>query len=517
MTNELTDNLFALIKSLSPSEKRQFSLYVGRIEVNTESKFLNLFRIISKQKKYDEKEILEKTNISKQQLSNVKSHLYKQILVSLRLNPAHQVVSLQIREQLDFAYILYRKGLYKQALKILDKIKATALHYEEKNLAYEILELEKIIESQYITRSIQNRAEVLIRQTEELSHSNLLTSKLSNLSLMLYGLFLKMGHARTKDEAQSIKNYFQANLPEYKFSELGFHEKLWLYKAHLWYSFITQDFLSCYRYSMKWNDLFREYSHLISLHPVSYIKGSHYLLESLFYLDHAELFAKVLEDMEVTLKDAKIPDDDNIAALSFLYVYSNKLNLKFMTGNFSGSDELVDKIEKRIRKYRSRLDEHHIMVFYYKVACLYFCRGDNKKCIEYLGRIIKNKSLEMREDLMCFSRILNLVAHYEAGMDYHLDHLIKSTYKFLIKMNDLHAVQKEMILFLKNLPNISPLKIKEAFTDLHRTLKQYETDTFERRAFLYLDIISWLESKIQDRPVAEIMKERKKQLAVDHF
>ena len=28
--------------------------------------------------------------VSKQQLSNLKAHLYKQILISLRLNPAHQ-------------------------------------------------------------------------------------------------------------------------------------------------------------------------------------------------------------------------------------------------------------------------------------------------------------------------------------------------------------------------------------------------------------------------------------------
>ena len=97
MTNELTDNLFSLIKSLSPSEKRQFSLYVGRIGVNTDSKFLNLFKVMSKQKKYDEKLILNNTNISKQQLSNIKAHLYKQILISLRLNPAHQGIPVQIR------------------------------------------------------------------------------------------------------------------------------------------------------------------------------------------------------------------------------------------------------------------------------------------------------------------------------------------------------------------------------------------------------------------------------------
>ena len=64
--------------------------------------------------------------------------------------------------------------------------------------------------------------------------------------------------------------------------------------------------------------------------------------------------------------------------------------------------------------------------------------------------------MDLVEDLLCFSRVLNLVSHYEAGMDYHLESLLKSTYKFLIKMNDLHEVQKEMIKFIKGLQDIYP-------------------------------------------------------------
>ena len=513
MTSEQTDNLFTLIKSLSPSEKRQFSLYVGRIGVNADSKFLNLFKVMVREKKYDEKVILANTNISKQQLSNIKAHLYKQILISLRLNPAHQSIPVFIREQLDFASILYRKGLYKQSLKLLDKVKATAMHYEEKSALYEILEWEKIIESQYITRSIQNRAETLIHETEDLIYLNVISNTLSNLSLGLYGIYLKRGYVRTEEEAMEIKKYFQEKMPDFEFNRLGFREKLWLYKSHLWFNFITQDFLACYRYSKKWIELFNEKPHLIRVHPILYLKGNHYLLESLFYLNHVKVFEKVLIDLENTLKDPKIPDDDNTAALSFIYLYSNKLNLRFMKGEFSNGEILVEKILKRIKKFENRIDVHHIMVFYYKIASLYFGDGNNKKCIEFLGKIIHNNTLEMREDLMCFSRILNLVAHYEAGLDYHLERLIKSTYKFLIRMNDLHGVQKEMIKFLKNLPEISPLDIKDEFRKLHATLKQYEDHPFERRAFLYLDIISWLESKIEDRPISDVIEAKYKVLS----
>ena len=39
-------------------------------------------------------------------------------------------------------------------------------------------------------------------------------------------------------------------------------------------------------------------------------------------------------------------------------------------------------------------------------------------------------------------------------------------------------------------------------------LKKYEDDPYEKRAFLYLDIISWLESKISNKPVQVIIKEK---------
>ena len=150
MTNVPKDNLFVLIKSLTKSEKRQFKLYVGRMGSNEDSKFLSLFNVMDKMLRYQEKIILEKGIVTKQQLSNLKAHLYKQILISLRMNPVHKNIRILIREQLDFATILYQKGLYKQSLKLLEKAKLLALKHEEKYIAYDIVELEKIIESQKI-------------------------------------------------------------------------------------------------------------------------------------------------------------------------------------------------------------------------------------------------------------------------------------------------------------------------------------------------------------------------------
>jgi tetratricopeptide (TPR) repeat protein len=275
---------------------------------------------------------------------------------------------------------------------------------------------------------------------------------------------------------------------------------------------LIQDFLACYRYSNKWVNLFNEYQQMIFLNPVWYIKGNTYLLECLYLIKHKSYIKEVLEKLETTIALDAFPKNDNLTTLHFLCYYNSKFNLHFLEGDFEGGMYLVEEVLKNLKKNEDRIDEHHTMVFYYKIASMYFGAGNNKKCIEYLKKIIDNKNLSMREDLMCFARVLSLVAHYEAGMDYLLEVQLKSTYKFLIKMNDLHEVQREMIKFLKNLGSIFPSELKSEFKKLHARLIVFESHPYEKRAFLYLDVISWLESKIENKPVATIIQEKAKKL-----
>lgn len=509
LVNNQNDALFVLIKSLTKSEKRQFKLYVGRLGGNTEAKFYALFKFLEKQKLYNEKEIIQSGIVTKIQLSNLKAHLYRQLLISLRLNPSHQNIRIQIREQLDFATILYQKGLYKQSLKLLDKAKSMAIENEEKNIAYEIVELEKVIETQYITRSISSRADELSKEAKKLSLANVTTSKLSNLSLQLYSLLLKNGPAKNDEEFHKIIDYFNYRLPKFKLTELAFREKLWLYKAYVWRSFLTQDFLMCYKYSYQWVALFLKNPKMISLHPVFYLKGKNYLLESLFFLKHETKFKKELSLFQIEIDSKIIPSNGNTDLLVFQYFYANKLHLHFLEGSFKEGEYLVEIIENKIKEYKGYLDSHHIVILYYKIACLYFGMGNNKQCISYLTQIIDSKNLTAAEDLQCFARILNLIAHYECGLDYHLERQFKDTYKFLLKMENLQAVQKEFIVSIKALGDVFPREIKNEFKKIHSRLKKFENHPYEKRAFLYLDILSWLESKIENKPIEEIIRKKR--------
>src|SRR5215210_4184205 len=107
MSNRFTDALFQLIQSLEKSEKRHFKLYVKRSSAKEDLKIIQLFDALDRMNEYDEKLLLKKMpGTEKPQLSNLKTHLYKQILASLRLLKSIENVVLELNEQLDHARIL---------------------------------------------------------------------------------------------------------------------------------------------------------------------------------------------------------------------------------------------------------------------------------------------------------------------------------------------------------------------------------------------------------------------------
>ena len=478
------------------------------MDSNEDSKFLNLFNLLDKMRKYDEKKIIESNIVTKQQLSNLKAHLYKQILISLRLNPQHKNVKLHIRSQIDFATILYQKGLYRQSLKILDKVKSYALKYDENTSAYEIVEFEKLIESLYVTRSLTNRTNELVTQTNHLKQINDVSSSLSNISLQLYEKLIKAGYAKSDSESREIKSIFDEKIKYYIPENLGFREKLIYYQSWVWYSLLAQDFLSSYKYASKWIDTFNNKPEMINIHPVYYLKGYNFLLEALSLIKYPSKFKNSLDDMIEVVEDESFPVNQNLNALIFLYKYNNLFNLHVLEGTFKESIKIIPEVIDGIEKNKNFIDQHHIMLLYYKIACMYFTVDEFDKCIKYTSLIMRNKNIKMREDLQCFTRILNLIAHWEAGLDFNLDKIIKETYNYLEKLNDLHEVQKTILKYLNGLENIYPGEIKGFLRNLYNELKKYEDDPYEKRAFLYLDIISWLESKIDRKPLQNIIKEK---------
>lgn len=508
MSTGTTDSLVRLIHSLTKAEKRSFKLYANRNSSGDEElKYLQLFDFIDKTDPYNDELVLQKIKgIKKSQLSNIKAHLYKQVLTSLRLQHAHHLPKIEIRESIDHALILYQKGFYLQALRILEKAKQHAQRIQAPILNLEILEFEKIIESQYITRSIGSRAEQLTAESRSLQHHISTSIDFSNLSLQLYALYVKVGFVRDEKDYRFVKEFFTSRLPDFRLKELGFEEKMHLYNANVWYHYITQEFLMCFKYAKLWVDLFEEYPFVKEQHREMYLKGLYNLHNALFNLRSYERLTETLKLIENL--DMGDRDNENVLLLQRLYWLTGRINQYYLGGTFTEGLSIVEEVEAFIRDNSDLLDNHRTMVLYYKVACLYFGSGDNKSAIRYLNKVIQMKDVSLREDIQCFARILNLIAHFELGTADLLDYQIKSVYRFLSNMGDLHGVQREILKFLRQLPFSDEKSLLRAFRVLHAKLVKLSQLPYEKRPFLYLDIISWLECKIAGRTVQSVIREK---------
>ncbi|OMP80947.1 hypothetical protein [[Flexibacter] sp. ATCC 35208] len=509
MSNNQHDALFILIKTLTKAEKRNFQLAFNKNNSKEDVLFIQLFNTLDKLKEYDEELILKKIPaIKKQQLSNVKAHLYKQLLTTLRLLYKQKDPLIDLREQLDYARVLYSKGLYNQSLKLLSKAKSMAIEQEEVMLSYEIIEFEKLIESRHITRSLENRADELSEESRVIEQKLSNISKLSTLSLRMYGLYLKLGHARDERDANMVKLFFEKELPANSHQDMSFYEKINLYQAYSWYYYILQDFVMFYRYTRKWVDLFTLYPSLQKTDVELYIKAMHNLLTAQFYTSNHEKFIRDLGTLETFISENNETFNENTKTTAFVYVYTARINRYFLEGTFGDGLSIIPQLEAEIAEHQLKVDQHRVLLFYYKIACLYFGSGDNNKAIVYLNKIIHLRIGSLRADIQCFARILHLIAHYELENYSLVEYLIKSVYHFIAKNKDLGQMMEEILKFLRKNIYANPKALKSAFASLKEKLVQLSQNPYERRSFLYLDIISWLESKIEGIPVQDVIRRK---------
>lgn len=508
MPSRSADTLFQLIHSLQKGEKRNFKLYIKRNSSNEDLKIIQLFDAIDKMQDYDEVSLLKKLSFTKkEQLANRKAHLYKQILASLRLLETTDNIDIQLREQLDYARILYNKGLYLQSLKALEKVKEGAKAHYQNTIFLQAIFMEKKIEGLHITRSLKDRARQLAEESSGLVQEIALTNQLSNLALELYGWYINHGHVRNAADEDALNLFFHDNVPKDPNLVNAFYQKLYLYQSYCWYAFIRLDYLMYYRYTQKWVDIFDEEPEMKQVETGHYIRGMHNLISAHFDLRNYDKFERTLKVFEEFAESDVIKNNANNSIQVFVYLYTSEINRHFMQGTFDEGLKVVPTIIEKLREYSLYMDAHRVLVFYYKIASLYFGSGDYDNTVTYLTKII-NWKLNLRNDLQCYARLLHLIAHYELGNYDLLEYLTKSVYRFMAKMENLSLVEEEIFQFLRKAFNLSPRELKPEFEKLLAKLKKVENNKFESRAFAYLDIISWLESKISGQKVQDVIREK---------
>lgn len=503
------DMLFGLIQSLTKAEKRNFKLYIRRLQKEGEVKFFQLFAILEKWDTYDETLLRKQLKIkTPHQLSNLKRNLYQHILTSLRLIRIKQDLDIQIRELINYAQILYGRGLYLQALRILDKAKTKARDHHQDLLHLEIVEFEKRIESRHITRSTNKRMSGLIQEASHRVKVNSNIVEWSNLKLELQRWFINHGHVSNKKAQEEIAIDYAYCFSSVEVADMTFFEKVHYYRARYWLNYLLLDMEKCREVANEWVVLYRKAPKEIDEDVDSYLHALHALMVAAYYLEDLPTFSATRDQLEKFVSQRGKGLNENSQIIAFLYIQLAQINQCFIAGDFKKSLLLLPKIDVGIKKFKNLLDPHKTHILYYKIAAIHLANGQPDLCVHYLQPII-NASAHLRDDIIIYARLLLFMAHYEMKNLEVLEYLLASASRLIQKSKERNRLQKLCLRHFKKLSTAGIYEQEEKLQVFLAELEPLEANVFLRRAFLYLDVPLWVKSLLAKKSMAELSNMKK--------
>lgn len=497
MSSSKSLDLYYLIKAMTKAEKRAFKIFAQRGS-SAQHLFLKLFDLVDTIESFDDDVIFKKMKLeSKGQYSNLKRHLYAQILSTLRMLNVDKKPNIKIREYIDMAYVLYGKGLYKQALHLLKNAKVLCQKYGTDLSLLTILEIEKNIHSRHITRLQDADFDQLIADTDEISNSISDRVLLTNLKMKLHKKYVRDGHIKNEHELDKLSSYFHSIITEIPYAELGIMEKIYYCQCYVWYYYVIDDYKSCLKYATRWIEIFKQFKDIQRRDYNLYLRGYHYALTSAYNINDLRSHQAYLTELETFRKETYSKFNKNNKIFSFIYVHTGRLNSAFLAKDFEKGLEYVPKTLRRIKRYTNELDQHKIMVLHYKIAWTYIGAYLPTKALPYLEGIIALKRKSLREDIQSYARIMHLMALYD--MD-HFEGVLKllRKYKYYFEqVKEINMLQRSILKLFNDICTTPILDKKIIFKKFKKDLIEFKKNPFEKRAFLYLDIVFWVERKIK--------------------
>jgi len=507
--------VFELIKSLTKSEKRYFKISAANHTIGEENNYVKLYDLLNKQKKYDESEIVKilKGHKFVSRLSASYYELYNLILKSLNEFHSGLNADFRIKEYLQNAKVLYDKGHYEQALKILRKAKVLAYDHEEYQaileiIVHEVANLKQLSDPSSMVNELEELNEARINVLEKISS----VGQLSLIHEKIENRLQRYGMPRNEKEVDVYKKIMDDPVVNRNISELTEKEKNWLYTIKVKYYYALDEIEKCFEFMMKQVSLLESNTKKFddSMEYIKALSNLHLVCNMLKKHDEVKLIRESMKKY-CAKHDSKFSFPVNVLVFHEL---NNDLVTCIDMGEYEEGFKLVPEFEEGMKKYGDRLGTTTTVVMYYNMALLYVEGGELRKSLRWLNKLLNETDSGTREDIQCFARILLLIVHYDLENLDVLPYYVRSTYGYLYKRNRVYKMESSILNFIrKKLPKINQLDtnaLMEAFAELKDEVEKISEDPFEKKAIDHFDFISWLESKLQNRPFTEVIKEKKR-------
>lgn len=500
-----TSDLFDLIKSLTKSEKRHFTIFASKHVIGEKNNYLRLFKAIDAQQKYDEAAIREqfKGEVFLKQLPVTKNYLYGLILKSMRIYRSGITVEVRLQEMLQDIEFLYDKGMLPQCRKIIVKAKELGYQYQKFRMLLLILEWQRKALTEQSTdddeiNSLHEEEAALLLKVQNTHEYNILSSA-------IFSAHRRKGRPRTSEEFRRLEEIAAHPLLQEESTALSEEARIRFYNIR---AAVAQGRSDAEGYYVNCKNLIG----ILEANPACKTEGLNKYINMLHnFVDACACFGKYAELYETLDKLRALPAEcPNLKARIFSTVAAMEASMIQRTGQTHGAEELLARIQSEFKEHKDKITQGEALILKFNLALSYFILGKYREALYWANGVINSEVLPVREDMYCMCRLFCLIIHYELGNLDFLEYSVKSTYRYLSQRNKIFDFEKATLDFIRRLPRVTNKHaLIEDFKELRTQLLRINEENSQESAPLNtFEILSWLDSKIEGVPLITIIQRR---------
>ncbi|MEL6657467.1 MAG: hypothetical protein AAFR36_13515 [Bacteroidota bacterium] len=492
------DHLFYLIKSLSKSEKRYFTLDAQK-SGRKNSRYLALFQAINQQEEYSELPL--KREFGKK-LADDKARLYEAILRAMRDYQSKKSYKTRIKELLTDAKILFERKLLEQAENRLEEAKSLALELDDHLSVLEINLRQRDLIKRYLDKSYSEQVKALIAEKEK--HIHLLQQELwlhDSYDLLSIDV-LRYPQRLAEQEINKINSDYHQVLELEAETIDSFHAKSRLHLFLVLYFRLKGDEDRVYEQLQETIDTWRNRDKLISENFTLYVSDFSNLLSATFRKP------ELLSTLPQLLDELKAHEAPNYQGKTILFERISIYELIYLLNTPAESiDQPLEDLAKGLKAYdispSSRLNIH------FNAVLLLFLNDRFDECLDWLTRLqpLLKKNQGLRRDIHEVSRIIYLLAIYCLDDFEQIENTIRSVNRYFARLQKaiLRDFNKLVSGTIQQLQKSSSLRQeREILSDLKGKIEDLESPVL---AGLDEITILWIDSLSKEKPIRQLRLE----------
>lgn len=465
-----------------------------------------MFDYIDKMESYDEEVLFAdfKGQALLNKFSITKARLYNNILKSLDSFYSNASIDAQLFRQIHSADILTNKGLYHQAEKILSSIEKQAEKYERFYLLLEIKNRQKLLleNNLYANTSAQDleafnqNERAVLREVER-------CNELWHIKSLLFNEINQKGKIRDEQTILQVKEIVD-QLDQVDLKNASATATYLFHHAKGAYYFAVND-LECSFHHLKANYVLLEKNETLKTDKPNYFFS---LLTNLVYVStKLHFFAEArayLDQIKKLQQDTEAIKTLDLEIKYFSSANSLELFLLSEQRQYGKVIEMVPRIEEGYERFGNQINSIRKAYIDFKVAVAYLCKGDFSKSLLWTNKILNEPRIDQKQDIYCFTLLINLILHYELKNTDYLPYALHSVKRYFKSRNQAYEFEA---LFLKLINQLSKTEnifdLEDKLAPFEKELVEISRDPKEKVVFEYFDFLAWVRCKIQHKVFSE--------------